>query len=88
MVLEWKYSSELSDSRVLKLSSSLYEHLDKISFEEIREIKCRINFYLTHLKIISRKDYSESVRNQLSFLKRLNIMLENEVSRRKAKLYI
>jgi|GEM_PF-3023366 len=88
MIWEWKYSSELSNENTEKRSSSLHEHLDKISFEEIREVKNRINFYLNHLKIISKKNYSESTENQLSFLKSLNSLLDTEINRRKKKVHI
>jgi hypothetical protein len=88
MIWEWKYSLELSNDNTKKRSSSLHEHLDKISFEEIREVKNRINFYLNHLKIISKKNYSESTENQLSFLKSLNSLLETEINRRRTKVHI
>lgn len=88
MILEWKYALELSNDKTQKRSCSLHEHLNKISFEEIKEVKNRINFYLTHLKIISKKNYSESTENQLSFLKKLNGLLDNEIHRRKTKVHI
>jgi len=83
MIWEWKYQLELSNDKSEKRSSSLHEHLDKITFEEIRDVKSRINFFLAHLKIISKNNYSESIENQLYFLKWLNGLLDNEVQRRK-----
>lgn len=88
MIWEWQYRSELLNDKIQKPSSSLYEHIDKISFEEIREVKNRINFYLIHLKIILKKNYSESTENQLSFLKRLNSLLDTEINRRKMRVHI
>lgn len=86
MTLDWKYSLESLNENPQKQTSSLHEHLDKISFEEIREVKNRVNFYLTHLKIISKKNNSVSTEKQLSFLKKLNGLLDNELCKRRQKV--
>jgi hypothetical protein len=86
MILDWKYSLEKLSENPQKQSCSLHEHLDKISFEEIREVKNRVNFYLTHLKIIAKKNNSVSTEKQLSFLKKLNGLLDNEICKRRERV--
>jgi len=86
MTYMWKISPEDLDNDISKQSSSLHEYLEKISFEEINDMKNRVNFCLAHIKIISKHEYSESTEYQINFLKKINSLLDNEIHKRKQKI--
>lgn len=58
-------------------------NLSNISNIEILGIKKRVDFYVNHYKISTKKAASESKALQLDFLLNLNHVLENEIELRK-----
>lgn len=60
----------------------LKSNLSEISDSEIKSIRKRVAFYVNHLKISTRKIYSESRERQLDFLTNLQSLLEGEISDR------
>ncbi|MEI8390311.1 MAG: hypothetical protein WCG23_10565 [bacterium] len=58
-------------------------NLSNISNIEIQSIKKRVDFYVNHYKISTKRINSESKARQLDFLLNLNNILENEIEERK-----
>jgi len=63
-------------------ASLVKTNVSNISNNEIQSIKKRIDFYVQHYKISTKKMSSESKKRQLDFLINLNFVLENEINQR------
>jgi len=60
-------------------ASLVKNNLSNISNLEIQSIKKRVDFYVNHYKISTKKAISESKTLQLDFLLNLNHILESEI---------
>ena len=63
-------------------ASLVKTNLSNISNNEIQSIKKRVDFYVHHYKISTKKINSESKEQQLDFLINLNFVLQNEINER------
>jgi len=64
------------------IASLLKSNLASITDSEIQSIKKRVEFYVNHFTISTKKMHSEAKERQLEFLMNLNNLLESEIEDR------
>ena len=68
-----------NESRIEHITRTIFSD---VSTNEIKSLFNRVNFYLEHFTIISRKRLSEAVDNKVNYLKNLNKALKQEIEHR------
>lgn len=68
----------------MPMDNILNENLSRISTDEIKSFVSRLNFYIQHFDILTRKSQTYKGENKVNFLKKLKFVLMDEMESRKA----
>ena len=89
MIWELKENLDIiEDNNDIYSECVLKENLSKVPTCEIQNLRNRINFYLAHFTILAKTTNSEVSERRISQLKKLNMILDNEIQYRQNKIYI